>query len=209
VLHHDAADVQAAHRRDKDQFVSGKTAVLSVQTLCNPVAKNARKMRHPGAHLTCYQTRDAGIDFKAQKVTVSNQFGKRELTVLKPESLCVPSLKSKATDPPPTGPDPEKLVDHFRCYAVDPVPAQQAVTLVDQFTLTPSKVRRLVRLCTPVSKNGGTVRRPKAHLVCYTITDAKQFSPVSVRLRNQFGLTSLRAVKPQTLCLPSFKKRLG
>jgi len=29
---------------------------------------------------------------------------------------------------------------------------------------------------------------------------------LSVRVRNQFGLASLRVRRPQTLCLPSFKQ---
>jgi hypothetical protein len=192
-----------------DQFVSGKTTVLSVQTLCNPVSKDKSKILQPRAHLICFQTRDSAIEFKEQRVSVSNQFGKQELTVIRPASLCVPSLKRKARIAPAPTPDPAKLVDHFRCYAVKPVAVEKEVGLVDQFTRVRSRTSRLVQLCNPVSKNGEPVRRPKAHLVCYLITDAKRFSAVSVRVRNQFGLTGLRALRPQTLCLPSFKDVLG
>jgi hypothetical protein len=198
----------------KDQFVSGKTVVLSVQTLCNPVSKrlpgskNASKILHRQAHLTCYQTRDSGIDFKARSVSVTNQFGTRKLAVLRPVSLCVPSLKSKAPAPP-RGPDPAQVVDHFRCYAVKEEFVAKQVILVDQFSRTFGRTLRVVRLCNPVSKNGGPVRRRTAHLVCYSILDGNQFKAVGVRVRNQFGLASLRALKPETLCLPSFKQKIG
>jgi hypothetical protein len=194
----------------KDQFGDWKAKVVALQTLCNPVSKNQGKVLHKIAHLACYKTSDTGATFKPRKVIVVNQFGKREIKVLRPASLCVPSLKSKGTIAPPTTPDSEKLVDHFRCYSVDPLPAPKTVKLADQFTTKASKVARLVRLCNPVGKNGGIVRRPKAHLVCYSITDAGQFEPVGVRLRNQFGLTgSLKAVTPQMLCLPSSKTKIG
>jgi hypothetical protein len=198
----------------KDQFVSGKTTVLSVQTLCNPVSKrrpgskNGSKVLHRQAHLTCYQTRDSGIDVKEQRVSVTNQFGKRELTVLRPVSLCVPSLKSKAPAPP-RGPDPARFVDHFRCYAVKQESVAKQLILTDQFGRAFGRTLNVMRLCNPVSKNGGRVRRPKAHLVCYSFLDGNQFKGAGVRVRSQFGLASLRALKTETLCLPSFKQKIG
>jgi hypothetical protein len=198
----------------KDQFVSGKTAVLSVQTLCNPVSKrypvSAKPSRvlHRQAHLTCYQTRDSGIDVKARKVSVTNQFGRRELTVLRPVSLCVPSLKSKAPAPP-RGPNPEQFVDHFRCYAVKEQQVGKQLILADQFGRAFGRTLNVERLCNPVSKNGGPIRRRTAHLVCYSWLDGNSFKVVSVRVRNQFGLVDLRAVKAETLCLPSLKRTAG
>jgi hypothetical protein len=198
----------------KDQFVSGKTAVLSVRTLCNPVSKrrpgskDTSKVLHRQAHLTCYQTRDSGIDVKEQRVSVTNQFGKRVLTVLRPVSLCVPSLKSK-TQAPPRGPNPAQFVDHFRCYAVKEQSVAKQLILADQFGRAFGRTLNVVRLCNPVSKNGGPVRRPRAHLVCYSFLDGNQFKGAGVRVRNQFGLARLRALKTETLCLPSFKQKIG
>jgi hypothetical protein len=192
----------------KDQFVSGKTSVRSVQILCNPVHKNQSTVLHGRAHLICYKTVDSGIHFKQQKVNVTNQFGKVDLTVRRPVSLCVPSLKGKETTPPPM-PNLPKLVDHLRCYAVDPVDVSKEVQLRDQFTSARAQVIRLVRLCNPVRKDSRQVVRPKAHLVCYSITDAKRFSAVGVHVRNQFGPAALRVIQPKLLCLPSFKEKLG
>ena len=105
----------------------------------------------------------------------------------------------------PTTPNPARLVDHFRCYDVQAQPASRTVTLRDQFKTTTAKVVRVVRLCNPVRKNNEPVRRAKAHLVCYSITEAA-FQPLAVRVRNQFGRAALRIRRPETLCLPSFKE---
>jgi hypothetical protein len=194
----------------KDQFGSGTTAVVGARRLCNPASKDKGKIIDRRAHLVCYATRDVRPTFKATKVSVTNQFGTVQLSVTKPESLCVPSLKSLGKALPPTTPDPQKLVDHFRCYAVDPLRTPKSVALTDQFGSTDTSVLAIVRLCNPVSKNKGRIRRPRAHLVCYQIRDKQRFQAVSVNTRNQFGLlSSMRVTAPDTLCLPSFKKVVG
>jgi hypothetical protein len=193
----------------KDQFGSGATRVIRQGTLCNPVSKNGGRVLHRTAHLNCYLTRDVNVKFTPLKADVTNQFGTTTVEVVRPEGLCVPSLKSKTRAAPPTTPNPEKAVDHFRCYVVTPVDVSKSVKLKDQFGATATRTLRLVELCTPVSKNGGQVRRPKAHLVCYSIKDANAFASRNVRVRNQFGLATVQAVRPSTLCLPSFKKVLG
>ena len=139
---------------------------------------------------------------------VANQFGVRRLTVLAPVSLCVPSLKRLGTRAPASTPNPERLVDHLRCYSVAPLKTPLTVTLRDQFGAGRSAVVAVSRLCNPVSKNGGAVRRPQAHLVCYTIRDRTTFSRRRVTVRNQFGVAPLRVLDEHHLCLPSLKQDL-
>jgi hypothetical protein len=199
-------DVTRAAVDLKDQFGTTKVRVAQTAELCNPVSKNGSKILHPRAHLVCYETSEAGTEpFKQRKVRVTNQFGRRELLVVAPATLCVPSLKSTGTEPlPGSASSATKVLDHFRCYDVKVLSAPKSVHLKDQFRSTTTKVGRLVSLCLPVSKNREPVRRPKSHLVCYTITE-KPFGSLAVRVRNQFGLASLKVVRPQALCLPSFK----
>jgi hypothetical protein len=193
----------------KDQFGSGTTTVVGLRQVCNPVSKNKGKVINRSAHLVCYATRDVDPTFKALKVEMTNQFGTSEVAVLRPAALCVPSLKRKAPATPGTAPDPEKVLDHFRCYTVEPVKSPVPnVDLKDQFATTNANVLQLVRVCNPVSKNGERVRRPKAHLACYSIQDKQRFTALTVRTRNQFGLATARVSKPAMLCLPSFKKVL-
>jgi hypothetical protein len=193
----------------KDQFGEGATRVVRQGTLCNPVSKNGGRVLHRSAHLNCYLTKDVDVKFTSVKADITNQFGTTTVEIVRPEGLCVPSLKSKTRVAPPTTPNPEKAIDHFRCYVVTPVDVSKSVKLTDQFGSTATRTLRLVELCTPVSKNGGRVRRPKAHLACYSIKDGSAFKPRTVRVRNQFGLVNVRAIEPSTLCLPSFKKVLG
>jgi hypothetical protein len=190
----------------KDQFGATRVRVQQTAELCNPVSKNAGKILHRGAHLVCYETSDVVAEpFKQRKVRVTNQFGRRELLVLAPATLCVPSLKRKGTAAPAGSETAAtEVLDHFRCYDVKELRAPKTVRLEDQFRLTTAKVLRLVSLCLPVSKNKEPVRRPKSHLVCYTISE-KPFGSLAVRIRNQFGLASLKVARPQALCLPSFK----
>jgi hypothetical protein len=199
-------DVKRAAVDLKDQFGATKVRVQQTAELCNPVSKNAGKVLHRSAHLVCYETSNVIAEpFKQRKVRVTNQFGSRELSVLTPATLCVPSLKRKGTAAPAGSvASATEVLDHFRCYDVKELRAAKAVRLKDQFRLTSTKVVRLVSLCLPVSKNKEPVRRPKSHLVCYTISE-KPFESLAVRVRNQFGLASLKVVRPQALCLPSFK----
>lgn len=195
--------------RLRDQF-STRARVARVRRtthMCNPVRKNDSRITQPAAHLVCYATKDVAR-FGPRNVVVSNQFGTSRLRVLRPVSLCVPSLKRKGTRAPGTSPDPQQRLDHFRCYAVAPKLTPRPVALVDQFVRTRSTVVSVVRLCNPVSKNGGAVRRPTAHLVCYSIRDVAAERTRAVTVRNQFGVARLRASKARHLCLPSLKRLL-
>jgi hypothetical protein len=142
-------------------------------------------------------------------VRVVNQFGVKVLTVLRPKSLCVPSLKRIGTRAP-SGANPQLSLDHFRCYDVKGQPATRTVRLRDQFATKTTRVVQLVSLCNPVRKVKGRtiskVRRPRAHLVCYTIRDTTRARRVAVR--NQFEVARLRTVRSQRLCLPSLKQDL-
>ena len=190
----------------RDQFGQSEGKVIATRQLCNPVSKNNGRVLNPRAHLVCYETPSNGtVPFQPREVRVSNQFGIRQLSVVKPVTLCVPSLKRKGAGAAPTGSNPTLVLDHFRCYDVKPQPAARTVKLVDQFKTTKTKVLRVVRLCNPVRKNNEGVRRPQAHLVCYSISEPP-FQPLAVTVRNQFGVAALRVRTPQMLCLPSLKK---
>jgi hypothetical protein len=190
----------------RDQFGRRRSRVLRTRELGNPVSRDGGRVRQARAHLVCYETRDQNASFVRRQVLVANQFGRRRLTVTRPSRLCVPSLKRWTAGALPSTPDPARLVDHFRCYDVTAQPAARTVTLRDQFRSSKTAVPRVVRLCHPVRKNDEPVRRPRSHLVCYTIRDSRAFNPIAVRVRNQFGRAALRVRRPVTLCEPSFKR---
>lgn len=193
----------------RDQFGQSEGRVVATRHLCNPVRKNNGRVLNPRAHLVCYETPSVGpVPFQPRDVRVSNQFGIRQLSVVRPLTLCVPSLKRPGTVPAGTaltGPNPTRVLDHFRCYDIKPLTVARTVTLRDQFKVSKAKVRRIVRLCNPVRKNNEPVRRPQAHLVCYEIAEGT-FAARPATVRNQFGQSPLRVRRPHMLCLPSLKK---
>jgi hypothetical protein len=195
--------------RVRDQFsTANRTANLRKATLvCNPARNDGSALLAPTAHLVCYQSRDVA-SFRPRFVNIANQLGTRPLRVVKPVSLCVPSLKRKGGQAPGTTPDPQRRLDHFRCYEVDPKVTRGTVRTADQFVTTRTNIVSVVRLCNPVAKNGGTVRRPTAHLVCYSIRDIVASKVRAVTVRNQFGVARLSVGKARSLCLPSLKRDL-
>lgn len=96
-------------------------------------------------------------------------------------------------------------LDHFLCYTVDPgVFRQRRVRLADQFGRRAPTLLRVELLCTPVSKNRGVVRNPRAHLVCYR--ESKQAGRNrGVIVSNQLGRFRGTVRAPLRLCLPSGK----
>jgi len=201
-----------------DQFLTTKSQVHEARQLCNPVRKalagKVTEIANPTAHLVCRRTVDMFGKPIQRNVRLRNQFGIVDTRTTGAVTLCVPSLKKIWNGNPkvPTGPDPEKVLDHFRCYDVKPRLVPRGVVLRDQFGEGSSQVVRLVRLCNPVRKTYqdkiATIKRPEAHLACYTIVDKPAFKPRDVVVGNQFGGQGLRAEKVESLCLPTFKQEL-
>ena len=79
----------------EDQFEVERARVLTPVSLCTPAEKKGVRIRDAVTHLTCYTIRDAIRRRKpvSRLVVVKNQFGVEVLTVLNPQTLCVPSKK--------------------------------------------------------------------------------------------------------------------
>jgi CARDB len=75
-----------------DQFGKSRPTVVRMVSLCAPVRKNTVPVRNKRDHLVCYQLRSAKA-FRVRHVGIVNQFGKADLTVVSPRTLCLPSLK--------------------------------------------------------------------------------------------------------------------
>jgi hypothetical protein len=107
--------------------------------------------------------------------------------------------------------------DHFKCYQTIPVPdpghiVGETVTLIDQFDDRQVKVKKALRLCTPVTKAHGQfgdteIQHPEDHLVCYRTAEPQfPFQQRTVFVRNQFGDQILTVTgRERVLCVPSFK----
>jgi hypothetical protein len=195
----------------RDQFGAHSARVVRPRQLCNPAQKNSEPFENRRAHLECYAIDRTSPAFSAQDVLIRNQFGPDRLRLGQPDGLCLPTAKSSVRRRPvPLG--AENRIDHFRCFPARSASTFRArrVRLRDQFGR--ERVRVIVpnRLCAPVQKGRTEVEHPVAHLTCYRIREISGPTlPRRVRVRNQFRRTVVAAVKPQSLCVPSQKLRVG
>ncbi len=176
--------------------------------LCLPTEKivngKVSKIVNPKIHLLCFPVSQTP---KVARVWDQNQFGTSIISIGNTTWLCLPSLKTVL-----------QPIDHQLCYTTTsgkyPIPGN--VTLADQFSpkgFRP-KIGPVAIHCNPVVKTlesgGGTfpITNPAAHLLCFSISAAKQPTP-EVVVTNQFGSAPLIPGQPNLLCLPSWKSLTG
>jgi len=79
----------------QDQFQNVTSTIIKPIRLCAPANKNGEDPSapiHPD-HLLCYKTKSLA-KFGEKDVTIANQFGDDQLTLIHRRELCVPSLKN-------------------------------------------------------------------------------------------------------------------
>ena len=107
-------------------------------------------------------------------------------------------------------------LDHQLCYSASgKIKVPNNIKLFNQFVPKgfPIKVGKIAAHCNPVEKILPTgakfpITNPAAHLLCLTISAAKQASH-QVIVTNQFGADGLITGQPNLLCLPSWKSLKG
>lgn len=108
-------------------------------------------------------------------------------------------------------------IDHQLCYQANAPGFQPPgnVLLQNEFSTTPfaPQVGPAVIHCNPVAKTlpSGQVfpiTNPNAHLLCFSIAESTQPTPL-VQVANQFGTATLQPSQPNLLCLPSWKSLTG
>lgn len=159
-------------------------------------------------HFGCYAA-PTGKGFKARKVTLSDQFGRRVAKVARGRTLCAPSQKNE-----------EAAVfnkrDHLRCYATNRGRSVRlAVFLRNQFGPFIADVLEPNSLCVPSTKQ--VVRRgskppPRGrflldHFQCYRIRPRGSFEGHGLVLRDQFGTWKTKIGTPSGLCVPVRKNK--
>jgi hypothetical protein len=118
-----------------DQFGKSRPTVVRLVSFCAPVRKNKVVVRNARDHLACYQLRPAS-QFQPRRVLIVNQFGNAQLTVVVPQTLCVPSLKRVV----PTLPDLTVTIPNTRTDVSCPGGPGTCIT-TRTFTITnPSSV---------------------------------------------------------------------
>src|SRR3954447_10924940 len=159
-------------------------------------------------HFGCYAA-PSGRGFKARKVTLSDQFGRRLAKVTRGLTLCAPARKNR-----------EAAVvdkrDHLRCYATNRGRSVRlTVFLRNQFGPFVADVLEPNRLCVPSTKQ--VVRRGSKpppsgpflvdHFQCYRIKPRSSFDSHGLVLRDQFGTWKTRIGTPSSLCVPVRKNK--
>jgi len=98
---------------------------------------------------------------------------------------------------------------HFKCYSVDERTKleDQTVTILDQFNLIETPVKKPKFLCNPAIKNPVDSEVPAGpHLVCYDIDESREpFHDVDFFVGNQFGGQTVRVKETKLFCVPSCK----
>jgi hypothetical protein len=194
-----------------DQFGPSTARVVKLERFCNPANKNGEGILDPFAHLNCYKIRESG--FQRRDVVLTNQFGEQRVTLIRPDSLCVPAVKDMLGDLD------DLQVNHFKCYKArlsSAFPALSGVSVVDQFETTTTKIVKPQLVCRPVDKNGEDPMAPLdlGHLTCFRIRreGGPLFSGASADVEDQFVHQDQQATRrtdcrrAKLLCVPSLKR---
>lgn len=187
-------------------------------SLANPADKNGEGIHDPDTHLEGYGLAK-GPKHVRRNVRVNNQLGELQVTTTKADRLLVPTAKSLIG--PIDSPNLDSHnADHFKCYKVKVMkgapkfPKGLQATVGDQLTDPPKvfDLKKPTRLCTPVNKEGESIKNPDAHLLCFQAKPAKGQAKHQKKLRifvnNQFGPGQVDTVAEEELCLPSTKTLL-
>jgi uncharacterized repeat protein (TIGR01451 family) len=190
-------------------FGSGVVDVDRLKRFCNPADKNEEDKLAPmdPCHLAGYEiAREAPPRFLgARNQVIANQFGTITVDITRPQLLLLPTAKDLAAPPAPLVAPP---LDHFECYYVRSGRTHlNGLAILDQFSSWVDDVKRPIRLCVPVSKNGGAIIDPAHVLMCYKVkvpTDSRH--PVfrgQFFISNQFQDIGLDVSRTTELCVPS------
>ena len=203
-----------------DEFESGTFTIkrhsFPAVSVCPPADKNSEGIVDSNTHLVGFQVAPATVTSTAaprNNIRVVNQLDDVQVDVGRVRELLVPANKSVAPAPPPPAPDLGTInVDHYKCYLArlsrgQPRLAQKTVTVGTQFETRKYNLVRIRKLCTPVDKNGGGIKNPLGHLLCYQARRAPgEAAHTSTNVStndNEFGVLQLEVRETTTLCVPS------
>jgi hypothetical protein len=186
-----------------DHFGASTVRLLREKRFCAPADKNDEDEDAPldPDHLGSFTIKQTAPRFAPiRDFSVTNQFGTILLDLVRPDSLLVPSAKSH------TGPIATyaPAIDHFKCYKARGRFRISDLKIDDQFGTIVAAIKRPVRYCAPVDKNGEGIMDPGTHLLCYQVRSAAG-APTHDTLYslNQFGQDAFQVFGPRELCVPS------
>jgi len=187
----------------EDDFGTNAATVRRAKTLCAPVSKNDEDPDAPDDvdHLVGYEIRHDERFAGVLDEVVQDQFGSLVLDIRRPERILVPSAKQADPNDVVTPLDPP-VVDHYQCYSVRGDRRRvSGISVEDQFGTGTTDVKKPIRLCLPVDKNGEGIVDGATRLMCYAIKPGPRVNQ-RVLIDNQFGPGSLDVRRARELCVP-------
>ncbi len=193
-----AAPFLRRYAQIEDAFGTSSANLLKPDSFCTPVGIDGAPRLDPGARLTCYKT--SGVRGVAKRrVGLSDVFGERTVDVVKPKTLCVPTLADGEPSP--------LLLDAFRCHqAAKPSPTftRRAVALVDAFANRSGTLVKPQQVCAAAGLEGAAPADPTAYLTCYRASGVvPKPVPRNVAIANDVGPAGLTSSKLSMVCVPS------
>ncbi len=187
-----------------DAFEADNYGVRKGLFLCAPADVEGAGVIDEDTHLVAYRAK--GQHNSRSNVELSDLFGSLSFNTSKRSMmLMVPTAKS--LDGPAGDPDPDSLVDHFRCLRASETEGTPAfegasVTVVDQFGTRDVEVRQVRSICVPTNKNDEGIKDDSNYLICYRVDADPKSVNIDAQISNQFGATKVRVKRAATLCMP-------
>ncbi|MDA1055672.1 MAG: hypothetical protein O3C40_35200 [Planctomycetota bacterium] len=102
-------------------------------------------------------------------------------------------------------------LDHFKFYKVEPVATKADVSVQGQFDTfsVPASLPEITMFANPVSKDGGRLINPQAHLTWYKLLQRLTERKRAVEFENQFGVQEALLGKPVALLVPTERVEEG
>jgi hypothetical protein len=191
-----------------DRFGASMVKLNKAKRICLPASKNDEDPAALGDldHLTAYTMKQTSPRFEKIKAAVyQNQFGTFVADLVRPDMLLVPASKSVTAPPGPLAP---AVVDHFKCYKTHSTKFRASdLTIDDQFGSITVDIKKQLRLCVAVDKNGEGILYADSALMCYQDRIAPGTPPPNlpplVFTENQFGPDIYKVFGARELCIPS------
>jgi hypothetical protein len=177
----------------------GITGVPEINWQNRPTFQQVVQLRNVD-HYECYKAKGTTAN---RFVTVTDRFGTRSETLVKPDSFCNA-----------VGEDGQAIVDasaHLTCYRVRQAAfAGAAVTAANELASQTLGLTRLRTVCVPSEADGVPSTLGIDHFDCYRASHATpRFTPRSVVLADQWGIRSPLLVRADTVCPPADKNGEG
>lgn len=184
------------------------------QALCAPASLNGQPAVDLAVHQLAYSVKSAPGEPKHVRISgleVTDRFGTHLVDTVKPDRLLLPASKGLGGPVPTPAPG---QADAYKCYKVrltksgPKFPKKVRVTGVDAFEDRSYDVKRPLRLCLAVDKDGVGIANDRMHLTCYLAKRAPGFDPHTkvlgqIHASDDFGTWPLDTLKRDDLCVPA------